>query len=197
VLTTLDPSIRHSQENFDDTYLNPSIEGPTLAAVEPEYQETLRQNLARAMSDKGWGTKDLAKALHYESDIHVRRWLRGQVTISIVSLSRIAAALETTPEALDTKREAYDPDNRPAHMRRGGNPRGRAPRSELLAQLDAAEASFRSRNLIESTPAPGADYLEAMALWWNELDAVDREKVHDYARQLRDARREVRRKAAG
>lgn len=33
------------------------------------------------------------------------------------------------------------------------------------------------------------DYLEAMELWWSELDGHDRERVYDLARMLRDAQR--------
>jgi hypothetical protein len=33
------------------------------------------------------------------------------------------------------------------------------------------------------------DYLRAMELWWTELDQADRERVHDYARRIRDTRR--------
>jgi hypothetical protein len=33
------------------------------------------------------------------------------------------------------------------------------------------------------------DYLEAMGLWWQELDGDEREQVFDFARTLRDDRR--------
>jgi hypothetical protein len=47
------------------------------------------------------------------------------------------------------------------------------------------------------TTTEASDYLAAMQMWWHELEAEDRERTHDFARDLRDARREQRKQKAG
>lgn len=77
------------------------------------------------MAAKGWKPKQLAKALHHPHAQTVHRWLsdapppKGRA-ISIENVDKVAKALGVTADALDPGgAEAYDPVNRPEHMRRG------------------------------------------------------------------------------
>lgn len=170
--------------------------GRTLTLVPDDYQAELVGAIAAALQKKGWSAKDLARAMGYEYDTTVKRWLRRQKAISVASLERIASALEMTAQEIDPKGQAYDPQDRPPHMRRGRKTGGLASQ-DLVAQLEEAKAGARARLAPFRDAASGPDYLEAMALWWNELEPDDKERVHDFARELRDSRRELKRKAAG
>lgn len=194
-----------SQAIFYVMYLNPTIPGRSLAAVSGDYQRVLVANIIELMRAKGWSPKDLARAIGHDSDQYVKRWLVRQKAVSIRSRDRIASALGVTSAALDPQAEAFDPATRPPHMRRGGNPRGRSrsATTDLMQQVTEAQADYRAH--MEAMKGAGRaesaarapDYIDAMLLWWDELDASDRERVHDFARELRDARRDERRKAAG
>jgi transcriptional regulator with XRE-family HTH domain len=161
--------------------------------VADDYQAQLVAAITEAMKAKGFGYKQLARAMGYDYDITVKRWLRRQKAISVASLDRIATALGTTREQLDPCGEAYDPTTRPPHMRRGGRP----PGSKTSWPADPVGAELEQARSARARAAMSADYLHAMSLWWHELEPADRERVHDFARQLRDERREARRGVAG
>lgn len=159
-----------------------------------DYQAALVASVIAAMEAKGWGFKELADALGYDDQVTVKRWLRRQVAISLTSRARIAAVLGTTPTAIDPKNEAYDPANRPPHMRRGGNRHGLRG---FESAADEMNRRMRARPPADSDIDADRAYLIAMEAWWQELTPDQREQVHDFARKLRDAQREARKQKAG
>lgn len=100
------------------------VQARTVSVMAVDYQATLRRHIRAAMAAKGWTPKHLAKALRHPHPQTVNRWLADDAkrhrAISIDNVEKIAMALGVVVRALDPDgTEAYDPSNRPVHMRRG------------------------------------------------------------------------------
>jgi hypothetical protein len=158
-----------------------------VTAVEP-YQAELRQRIRAAMAAAHCTPKQLAKALRHPHAQTVHRWLsddpKKHRAISINNLRKIAKMLDVAVDTLDPDgTEAYDPANRPEHMRRGfsRNPDIAEPDSHTATNLLHSGTPLASVGVSPMPDMPDAELFDRFSGLWRAMDHGERQNVYDVA----------------